>query len=108
MVTTLIFRLDVEKSPENTLFALTIRNSSLANGKYRDSKKRYRKQCSLAAGTTTFRRQTIILLSALPMLLIAIGAKLTSAGPILFRQRRYGLNGEVIEVLKFRTPRVMM
>lgn len=49
----------------------------------------------------------LILVPALfPMLLIAIGVKLTSAGPVLFRQRRYGLNGEVIEVLKFRTMRV--
>jgi putative colanic acid biosynthesis UDP-glucose lipid carrier transferase len=29
--------------------------------------------------------------------------KLTSPGPILFRQQRYGFNREVIEVLKFRT-----
>ena len=32
--------------------------------------------------------------------------KLTSKGPVFFRQRRYGLNGEVIEVLKFRSMRV--
>ena len=37
------------------------------------------------------------------MLLIAATVKLTSPGPILFRQQRYGLNREVIEVLKFRT-----
>jgi putative colanic acid biosynthesis UDP-glucose lipid carrier transferase len=33
--------------------------------------------------------------------------KLTSPGPALFRQRRYGLNGEVIDVLKFRTMNVL-
>ncbi len=48
----------------------------------------------------------ILMLALFPMLLIAIGVKLTSPGPVLFRQRRYGLNGEVIEVLKFRTMRV--
>jgi len=48
----------------------------------------------------------ILTLAIFPMLLIAIGVKLTSHGPVLFRQRRYGLNGEVIEVLKFRTMRV--
>ncbi|HZW23960.1 MAG TPA: undecaprenyl-phosphate glucose phosphotransferase [Gallionella sp.] len=48
----------------------------------------------------------ILMLAIFPMLLIAIGVKLTSSGPVLFRQRRYGLNGEVIEVLKFRTMRV--
>ena len=37
------------------------------------------------------------------MLLIAATVKLTSPGPILFRQQRYGFNREVIEVLKFRT-----
>ncbi|WP_128113142.1 undecaprenyl-phosphate glucose phosphotransferase [Polynucleobacter necessarius] len=51
---------------------------------------------------------SIIFLMALPlMLLIAIAVKLSSKGPVLFRQRRYGLNGEVIQVLKFRTMKSM-
>jgi putative colanic acid biosynthesis UDP-glucose lipid carrier transferase len=37
------------------------------------------------------------------MMLIAIGIKATSVGPVLFRQRRYGLNGQEILVYKFRT-----
>ena len=37
------------------------------------------------------------------MLLIAATVKLTSPGPILFRQQRYGFKREIIEVLKFRT-----
>jgi putative colanic acid biosynthesis UDP-glucose lipid carrier transferase len=44
----------------------------------------------------------LILLSSL-MLLIAAAVKLTSPGPIFFRQQRYGFNREIIEVLKFRT-----
>ncbi|HJK92381.1 MAG TPA: exopolysaccharide biosynthesis polyprenyl glycosylphosphotransferase [Polyangiaceae bacterium LLY-WYZ-15_(1-7)] len=42
-------------------------------------------------------------------LLAAIGAgvKLTSPGPVLFKQRRYGAGGEEIEVWKFRSMRVM-
>lgn len=40
---------------------------------------------------------------ALPMLAIAIGVKLSSKGPIFFKQRRYGLNGEEIWVWKFRS-----
>jgi putative colanic acid biosynthesis UDP-glucose lipid carrier transferase len=48
----------------------------------------------------------IVTLIALPMLFIAIGVKLTSRGPIFFRQRRYGLNGEEIRILKFRTMTV--
>ena len=34
---------------------------------------------------------------------IAVAIKLTSKGPILFRQRRLGYNNRVIEVLKFRS-----
>jgi putative colanic acid biosynthesis UDP-glucose lipid carrier transferase len=50
----------------------------------------------------------LIFLLALPlMILIAIAIKVSSKGPILFRQRRYGLNGEVIQVLKFRTMKTM-
>jgi putative colanic acid biosynthesis UDP-glucose lipid carrier transferase len=37
------------------------------------------------------------------MLAIAAAIKFTSKGPILFRQRRYGLNGEEILVYKFRS-----
>ena len=51
----------------------------------------------------------ILLLIAIPMLVVAIGVKLTSPGPVFFRQKRYGLNGKEIRVLKFRTmndPRV--
>ena len=48
----------------------------------------------------------ILLIIAIPMLVIAICVKLTSRGPALFRQRRYGLNGEVIDVLKFRSMTV--
>ena len=49
----------------------------------------------------------ILSIIALPMLFIALGVKLTSKGPVFFRQRRYGLNGEVIHVLKFRSMTVM-
>ena len=36
-------------------------------------------------------------------LCIALGIKLTSPGPVLFKQRRYGLDGREILVYKFRT-----
>ena len=42
-------------------------------------------------------------IAALPMLVIAVAVKLTSPGPVVFRQRRFGLNGKIVEVLKFRT-----
>ena len=37
------------------------------------------------------------------MLLIAIAIKLDSRGPVLFKQKRYGFNNELIEVYKFRS-----
>jgi len=46
----------------------------------------------------------LLLISPL-MLAIAAAVKLTSKGPIVFRQRRYGLNGEEILVYKFRSMR---
>ncbi len=50
---------------------------------------------------------SFILLMIWPLLLlIAAGVKLTSPGPALFRQQRYGLNGEPISVYKFRSMRV--
>jgi putative colanic acid biosynthesis UDP-glucose lipid carrier transferase len=42
-------------------------------------------------------------LAALPMSLIAIGVKVSTRSSVFFRQKRYGLNGRVVEVLKFRT-----
>jgi undecaprenyl-phosphate glucose phosphotransferase len=45
----------------------------------------------------------ILLLISPLMLLIALGIKLTSKGTILFKQRRYGLNGQIVEVWKFRS-----
>ncbi len=47
----------------------------------------------------------LILVSPL-LLLISLGVKLSSPGPIIFKQRRYGLNGHEILVYKFRTMTV--
>src|SRR5262249_4808288 len=44
---------------------------------------------------------------SLPLLLgIALGVKLSSPGPVIFRQRRYGLDGREICVYKFRSMTV--
>lgn len=48
----------------------------------------------------------IILVVAPLMLLIAVGIKLSSRGPVLFKQQRHGLDGRPIEVWKFRTMNV--
>ncbi len=47
-----------------------------------------------------------LLLAAVPMALIALGIRLSSPGPALFRQKRYGLDGREIRIWKFRTMKV--
>jgi putative colanic acid biosynthesis UDP-glucose lipid carrier transferase len=47
----------------------------------------------------------LILLSPL-LLMVALAIKLTSHGPVLFKQNRHGCNGQVIKVWKFRSMRV--
>ena len=46
---------------------------------------------------------TALLLLAPVMALVALAVKLDSRGPVLFRQKRYGFNNELIEVFKFRS-----
>lgn len=47
----------------------------------------------------------VIVLSPL-LIAIAIAVKLSSPGPVFFRQQRHGRNGKIFEVLKFRSMRV--
>lgn len=71
------------------------------------------KERPLADWAPIVKRAEDVLISAsllvltLPILVfIALAIKLTSRGPVLFRQRRRGLNQKVIEVLKFRSMTV--
>lgn len=48
----------------------------------------------------------ILLLVSPLMFIIAMGVKLSSPGPVIFKQKRHGLNGELITVYKFRTMRI--
>jgi putative colanic acid biosynthesis UDP-glucose lipid carrier transferase len=48
----------------------------------------------------------LLLISPL-LLLIAVAVKLSSPGPVLFTQERYGLDGRPFRIYKFRTMRVM-
>jgi exopolysaccharide biosynthesis polyprenyl glycosylphosphotransferase len=45
----------------------------------------------------------LLLLSSVPLIIIALLVKFTSPGPILFRQKRSGLNGQPFTIYKFRT-----
>jgi len=64
----------------------------------------------LATGQAAVKRlediivASVLLVAISPLLVaIALAIKLTSPGPILFKQRRLGLNGKTIWVWKFRT-----
>jgi Undecaprenyl-phosphate glucose phosphotransferase len=47
---------------------------------------------------------TLCLVLVMPvMLLVALAVKINSKGPILFKQKRYGFNNELVEVYKFRS-----
>lgn len=51
---------------------------------------------------------TLLFIACLPLLLaIAAAVRLDSRGPVIFRQRRHGLDGREIVVYKFRTMNVL-
>jgi len=50
-----------------------------------------------------FGALVILLLFSLPLLAVALIIKLSSPGPVLFRQQRAGLNGRSFTMYKFRT-----
>lgn len=64
--------------------------------------------------TTWLKRVQDIVLASLILVLVspvlsavAIGVKMTSPGPIIFKQKRYGLDGQKISVWKFRSMTTM-
>ncbi|MCB1014686.1 MAG: sugar transferase [Acidimicrobiales bacterium] len=71
------------------------------------------RRAALRAGAWKVKRIADVVVSATllvvlaPLLgVLALSVRLSSPGPILFRQRRIGQHGHEIEVLKFRTLRV--
>jgi putative colanic acid biosysnthesis UDP-glucose lipid carrier transferase len=53
--------------------------------------------------TDVFLAVPLLLLAAPLLLVVAAGVRLDSPGPVLFKQRRYGLDGREIVVYKFRS-----
>jgi lipopolysaccharide/colanic/teichoic acid biosynthesis glycosyltransferase len=45
----------------------------------------------------------VVLLVGLPLLIVVLAVRLSSPGPVLYRQRRLGLDGRAFELLKFRS-----
>ncbi len=45
----------------------------------------------------------VLLITAVPMLILAAAIALKMGRPVLFRQKRPGLHGEIFEMIKFRT-----
>lgn len=75
------------------------RAASLSGNRHRDDFAKRAFDVAVAGG---------LLLVLLPLLLmVAAAVRLESRGPILFRQRRTGLNGRVFHILKFRSMRTM-
>lgn len=54
----------------------------------------------LALGTV------FLVIASVPMALIAAAIRLSSPGPVFYRQRRIGLDGDEFDLIKFRTMRV--
>lgn len=50
-----------------------------------------------------FGAALILMFLAVPLLMVALLVKLTSPGPVLFRQQRSGLNGRAFTMYKFRS-----
>jgi putative colanic acid biosynthesis UDP-glucose lipid carrier transferase len=54
-----------------------------------------------------FGSLAILIVIAMPMMMIALAVKITSDGPVIFRQQRYGVDGKAISVWKFRSMTTM-
>lgn len=71
------------------------------------SKKRARKTALFAKRVADVMGSALALVLCSPVLLIiALAVKLTSKGPVLFRQQRVGQHGKLFTFLKFRSMRV--
>jgi exopolysaccharide biosynthesis polyprenyl glycosylphosphotransferase len=53
-----------------------------------------------------FAATVLLILLAVPMVLIAIAIKLTSKGPVFYKQKRLGMDQKEFGIYKFRTMRV--
>jgi len=61
-------------------------------------------QCDAPEKLVDFTLATVLLIASLPLLLaIAVAIRMSSRGPILFRQERIGLHNRPFTVVKFRS-----
>jgi Undecaprenyl-phosphate glucose phosphotransferase len=60
----------------------------------------------LKAGVDKFVSALLLFMLVPLMVVIALGIKCTSKGPVLFRQKRHGYNNREFDLLKFRSMRV--
>ena len=99
---------NVKWCPETIAFQLPVRSlSNLGGVSMINIFDRPLSGGSRIAKTVEDRVGAALLLVALSpvLLLIALAIRLDSAGPVLFRQTRYGFNNEEFTVFKFRTMR---
>jgi exopolysaccharide biosynthesis polyprenyl glycosylphosphotransferase len=81
-------------------------NSAAASAYFCKSGPTWLERFAKRASDVAFAATALALLTPL-MLLVALAVKLDSPGPIIFRQRRTGLNGRAFFIYKFRTMAVM-
>lgn len=60
-------------------------------------------QAAIKSGFDRIGATLLLVLTGPLMLCVALMVKLSSPGPVFFRQQRFGLNNEIFEVFKFRT-----
>jgi len=82
---------------------LVIRGVASSPGHYARSRVRYAFYRFLKRSMDVSVAIVGLVLSLPLMLLVAAAVKLTSPGPIFFRQKRCGLNGRQFQMIKFRT-----
>ncbi len=89
--------IELERQPSITVadgLLITSYNSSMEERRFYD---KFKRSFDLVLGTL------LLVLTAPAWIIIALWIRLTSPGPIFFRQQRTGQNGKLFDMLKFRS-----